>query len=232
MARRKLANITGVDPEYTRKFQATRPAAVPQVEEVPVTSKLLASDEHTTQGVTEQGEAPTLTAAAESGHQDASDSTAETKKPRVAGRRGRQKRTETLDVVTEPVSLTKRSARTPEDKSLVDVRLCALERHRASLDRLAAAGFPSKDVMIFAGKRLLAGIALRPVYVQPANAPRITVAPYVYRSTKAIEDKLIATIARKHDPLGVRGKYAMVQGQFEEAFWDELDRVIKELEDR
>lgn len=232
MARRKLASITGVDPEYTRKFQATRPAPVPAVDIVPVPPEPTIQDENATPEVTDQQEAPPLTAAPEPGQQVETDAAAERKKPRVVGKRGRHNRAEALDVVKDLVSLTKRSARTPDDKSLVDVRLSALERHRAPLDRLAAAGFPSKDVMIFAGKRLLAGITLRPVYVQPANAVRITVAPYVYRSTKAIDDKLIATIARKHDPLGVRGKYAMVQGQFEEAFWDELDRVIKELADR
>ena len=232
MARRKLASITGVDPEYTRKFQATRPAPVASVDTVPVPPAPTVQDENATFEVADQEEAPPLTVAPEPDQPSEADAAAETKRPRNAGKRGRQKRAEALDIVTDPVSLTKRSARTADDKSLVDVRLSALERHRAPLDRLAAAGFPSKDVMIFAGKRLLAGIALRPVYVQPANAARITVAPYVYRSTKAIDDKLIATIARKHDPLGVRGKYAMVQGQFEEAFWEELDRVIKELADR
>ena len=53
-----------------------------------------------------------------------------------------------------------------------------------------------------------------------------------YRSTKAVEDALIRALARQHDPLGVRGKYAMVQGQFEAQFWDELDRAIKELKKR
>ncbi|MGL6208926.1 MAG: hypothetical protein ACRC14_03745 [Paracoccaceae bacterium] len=232
MARRKLASITGVDPEYTRKFQATRPASVTAVDVVTVPSDPTVQNENATPEVTNQEGAPPLTVAPEPGQQAETDDSAETKKRRIAGKRGRQSRAEALDVVKDPVSLTKRSARTPDDKSLVDVRLSALERHRVPLERLAAAGFPSKDVMIFAGKRLLAGIALRPVYVQPANAVRITAAPYVYRSTKAIDDKLIATIARKHDPLGVRGKYAMVQGQFEQAFWDELDRVIKELADR
>lgn len=232
MARRKLASITGVDPEYTRKFQATRPAPMVAVDIVPVPPESTEIDENATSEVADQEEAPPLTVTLEPDQTSDADSAAATKRPRIAGKRGRQKRADALDVVTDPVSLTKRSARTADDKSLVDVRLSALERHRAPLDRLALAGFPSKDVMIFAGKRLLGGITLRPVYVQPANAARITVAPYVYRSTKAIDDKLIATIARKHDPLGVRGKYAMVQGQFEEAFWDELDRVIKELADR
>lgn len=229
MARRKLASITGVDPEYTRKFQATRPVQVSDAAPLP---------EPTTQAdgvapeVTHHQESPLATVVPETGKLVAADSEFESRKPRIAGQRGRQKRAEPLDVVKVPTSSTKRSARTPGNKSLVDVRLSALERHRAPLDGLAAAGFPSKDVMIFAGKRLLAGIALRPVYVQPAGATRITAAPYVYRSTKAIDDNLIDTIARKHDPLGVRGKYAMVQGQFEEAFWDELDSVIKELADR
>lgn len=231
MARRKLASITGVDPEYTRKFQATRPSPV-TAEVSPLTPEATAQEASVTPDIVDHEKSRPSSNAAGSGSGAPADVSEEPKKPRVSGKRGRQKRAEPLEPVRNPVSLTKRSARTPEDKSLVDVRLSALERHRAPLDSLAEAGLPSKDVMIFAGKRLLTSIVLRPVYVQPTDAPRITVAPYVYRSTKAIDDKLIDTIARKHDPLGVRGKYAMVQGQFEEAFWDELDRVIKELADR
>lgn len=231
MARRKLASITGVDPEYTRKFQATRPTPV-SAEVSPAAPEATTQEESVTHDVADHGEPRPSNDAAGTGSGASADGSEEPKKPRLSGKRGRQKRAEPLEPARDPVNLTKRSARTPDDKSLVDVRLSALERHRAPLDRLAEAGLPSKDVMIFAGKRLLARIALRPVYVQPTDAARITVAPYVYRSTKAIDDKLIDTIARKHDPLGVRGKYAMVQGQFEEAFWDELDRVIKELADR
>lgn len=231
MARRKLASITGVDPEYTRKFQATRPSPV-TAEGSLTAPEATAHEENVTPVVADPEETRSSSDPVGNGLEALDDGSAEPKKSRVSGKRSRQKRAEPLEIVKDPVSLTKRSARTPEDKSLVDVRLSALERHRAPLDRLAAAGLPSKDVMIFAGKRLLASIVLRPVYVQPTDAARITVAPYVYRSTKAIDDKLIGTIARKHDPLGVRGKYAMVQGQFEEAFWDELDRVIKELADR
>jgi hypothetical protein len=231
MARRKLASITGVDPEYTRKFQATRPTPV-SAEVSPSAPEATTQEESVTPDVVDHEEARPSSDAAGPGLGAPADGSVEPKKPRVSGKRGRQKRAEPLEPAREAVNLTKRSARTATDKSLVDVRLSALERHRVPLDRLAEAGLPSKDVMIFAGKRLLASIVLRAVYVQPTDAARITVAPYVYRSTKAIDDKLIDTIARKHDPLGVRGKYAMVQGQFEEAFWDELDRVIKELVDR
>lgn len=144
MARRKLASITGVDPEYTRKFQATRPAPVAAVDIVPVPPEPTVQEENPTSEVADQEEAPTLTVALEADQPSEADAAAETKKPRIASKRGRQKRAEALDVVTDPVSLTKRSARTPEDKSLVDVRLSALERHRAPLDRLAAAGFPRR----------------------------------------------------------------------------------------
>ena len=230
MARRQLANIRGIDPEYTRKFQATKPE--PPTQEHPESRAPVAAK-------------PTIepnALASEPAAADASFPVSETtpqqregqtpKKSRTGkaterGKRGPKAVSEKSEVAAPP-----KSARSDGIKSVIDVRLSALERHQADLDKLAVKGLPTKDVMIFAGKRMLAAVELIPTYVPPSDEKRLTIAQYAYRSTKAVEDAIINALARKHDPLGVRGKYAMVQGQFEAQFWDELDSVIKELMQR
>ena len=227
MARRQLANIRGIDPEYTRKFQATKLEQPAHQDAEPPSPVVPRPDI--------EPDAPAHEAVAAGAPLPISETTlrpAEEQAPKKSrsgkvstrGKRGTKPTSEKSDVVSAP-----KSARSDGIKSVIDVRLSALERHQADLDKLAEKGLPTKDVLIFAGKRMLAAVELVPTYVPPSDEKRLTMAQYAYRSTKAVEDALISALARKHDPLGVRGKYAMVQGQFEAQFWDELDRVIKEL---
>lgn len=223
MARRKLASISGVDPEYTRKFQSTK------VEPAISGENALPADEAV--------DHPTVALQSVLTKEPPQPEPAEERRPEPSQRpRARRqpggKRSAKSNAV-EPVALLKpKSARSDGVKTVIDVRLSALERHQSDLDMLAGKGLPTKDVLIFAGKRMLATVELNPAFVPPSDEKRLTTAQYAYRSTKAVEDSLLSGLARKYDPLGVRGKYAMVQGQFEAQFWDELDRVIDELKQR
>ena len=109
----------------------------------------------------------------------------------------------------------------------VPIRLRPLLRQAA---RLEATGLPPRDVMRAAWRKATAALgagALR--FVPPQDEERVS-GNVVLTTTWMVDAGMVATMARDHDPLNVKGPWSLLRGQAEPAFWQALDEVLDELD--
>lgn len=100
------------------------------------------------------------------------------------------------------------------------------------VERIRACGLPVRDLMKAAWRQATAGLLIDATYVPP---PRVDYAPgaaFRFSTTWTIAAEPLATLADEHDPLGVRGSWALIRGQVEPVVWAALDDVLARMAER
>lgn len=100
------------------------------------------------------------------------------------------------------------------------------------VERIRASGLPIRDLMKAAWRQATTGLTLEATYVPPPRAHCAPGAAYRFSTTWTIEAEPLATLAEEHDPLGVRGSWALIRGQVEPAVWTALDDVLARMAER
>lgn len=108
----------------------------------------------------------------------------------------------------------------------VDVRVTALERHAADLN---ACGINPAHVVRAALRRATKHWRLMPEFVPPRSDRTAKPSSWRMRTTVAVDAEALAAIMATEDPLDVCSKWSLIRGQLEPLVWQEIDKVLAEL---
>lgn len=102
----------------------------------------------------------------------------------------------------------------------------------AQVERMHATGLPVRDLMKAAWRQATTGLILEATYVDPPLVEVATGSAYRFSTTWTVAAATVAALAHEHDPLGVRGSWALIRGQVEPALWTALDDVLARMAER
>lgn len=238
MARKKRPTISGEDPTYRSDFAATNFQKLPTVEPQPTSAP---------KDATAKAPEPDLPAA-ETPEQPADETqtkvvetrTAEPKaamavKPKRA-RAPKTSKPAAEPPVPAPAPITRRGrggrpAPSAPKRELQLVVAAKPEQHDKLLD-LEKRGVAPKDAVALAGRRAVKRFEPKPEFVPLLDVERMPLRQHGYRTTKRVDAALLDVLRAEQDPLGIKSDTAMLIGQFEPLFWECIDEVIAELEER
>ena len=214
MARKRRPQIAGTDPAYTSDFTTRLPTNLP-----PEASPPKPEVQDTKAGPSEK-QAPKLPAKAsiKARSPDAKKSEPKpSKQPKQAAKAAQQ------TIKPDPAG--------QGGKRQVALTSAITVQHHIKLEALAKHGISQKDAMSLAGRRAIDRFEAQPRYIEKPKGDRMPMRQG-YKTTKAVDAKLIDALRAKHDPLKLLSDGAMLRGQFEPLFWDCMDEVITELNQR
>ena len=116
-------------------------------------------------------------------------------------------------------------------RKMVGVMVFPLEKHLPELERLATHGIATSDAIKIAGRRAVARFEPGSSFKESPEAERLPTA-FAYRSNKTVDTSILEKLRAEADPLNLRGEGALIRGQVEPLFWEDLDAVILELKSR
>jgi hypothetical protein len=109
----------------------------------------------------------------------------------------------------------------------IDIRVNALKRQEAAL---RACGVDPAHVVRAALRRAIRDWSLSPVFAPPAEDARTRNTRWQARTTLAVDPTAFAGLLRRHDPLDVLSKWALIRGQVEPRVWAAIDAILAEIE--
>lgn len=124
------------------------------------------------------------------------------------------------------VSAGPATARSPSSRK-IDIRVNALKRQETAL---RACGVDPAHVVRAALRRAIRDWSLSPVFAPPAEDARTRNTRWQARTTLAVDSTALAGLLRRHDPLDVLSKWALIRGQVEPRVWAAIDAILAEIE--
>jgi hypothetical protein len=109
----------------------------------------------------------------------------------------------------------------------VDVRVTALERQAEALN---ACGINPAHVVRAALRHATRHWQLEPEFVPPRGDRTAKPSSWRMRTTVAVDAEALTAIMATEDPLDVCSKWSLVRGQLEPLVWQEIDRILGELD--
>lgn len=109
----------------------------------------------------------------------------------------------------------------------IDIRVNALSRQEATL---RACGVNPAHVVRAALRRAIKGWSLSSVFAPPSKEARTRNSKWQARTTLAVDASALDGLLRRHDPLDVLSKWAMIRGQVEPRVWAEIDAILAEID--
>lgn len=223
MVRRKKPKITGEDPNYSHTFERMRPVE----SDMPPDVKIPGVAEKPTETDQQPSPKPTATKTAATTKPPASPRPSATKPQRAPAKPKAKK--------AQKPAISPKPAPPPATASKGDRQItldAAVKREQAEAMRpLIEKGLQQRDIIMLAGRRTTEQFVLSPKYVPKPDAERLPMSEG-YHTSKRLDAATLDAMREKHDPLRVRSDPAMVRGQFETLFWQVLDDVIAELQQR
>ena len=199
---RKVAEIVGRNPEYTKQFVASgRREGAP-----PMAAKAGAQGREDKRVEDARREAPDV--------EEVREEAEEVVAP--------EERAATV------LEATARSSSPRAARQMVNVVAYPKKEHEPALLRLEGEGFPTADVLKLAGKRASKRFVPDARFVPMADVQRMPRSRAFYTS-KRIPVDLLDTLRLGHDPLGLKSADTLLRGQFEPIFWTEIEGLIEEL---
>lgn len=205
MARKKITALLGNDPEYSKEFSDAAPISAPVPAE-PAAEKPAPKPDAAPNANAKQVKAP---------------------RPKPKTQSAPKEETTSVKPSSKLKSQPEAKLNSGETRA-VHVRAVPKTNHQAGLDALQYAGLPASDVVRLAGKRAIDKFELKPEYVAPEKAERLP-SDMSFRTMKTLDASTLDTLRDQADPLRLRSDAAVIQGQLEPVFWQELDALIKEL---
>lgn len=200
MRKRKLPEVRGYDEKYFRTF-VTEPVPADEIETDTVMANS-ALDE----GLSEDQKGPST----------------ETVAPTDVDISFEPQRSKRIKRKITPDSVAQK-------RVLISLYANPHNRHQNALARLAGPVFTPNYVIRVAGKRAIGKFRLDGKYIPPSS-DTMSGKEFAYASSKYFDGSLVEKLRKDLDPLGLLGKSALIRGQFEKVFWDELDLVLKEVQ--
>ena len=223
MVRRKKPQITGEDPKYSHTFERLRPVESDMPPDVRIP------------GVAE--EAPQAEAKPTPKPQTAKEPA--TTKPKTTPKpvAAKPQKPPAKPKAKSPpkTAISPKTAPAPATATKGDRQItldAAVKREQAeAMKPLLEKGLQQRDIIMLAGRRTTEQFELSPEYIPKPDADRLPMSEG-YHTSKRLNAATLDAMRDKHDPLRVRSDPAMVRGQFETLFWQVLDDVIAELQQR
>ena len=116
-------------------------------------------------------------------------------------------------------------------RKMVNLTAVPLVRHLPELEKLSAYGITVTDAIKVAGRRTLARFEPVASFTERADEDRLPMS-FAYKTNKAVDVLILEKLRAEVDPLNLRGEGALIRGQLEPLFWEDLDAVIIELKSR
>lgn len=105
----------------------------------------------------------------------------------------------------------------------IDIRVNALSRQEAAL---RACGVDPAHVVRAALRRAIKGWSLSSVFAPPSEEARTRNTRWQARTSLAVDATALDGLLRRHDPLDVLSKWALIRGQVEPRVWAEIDAIL------
>ena len=109
----------------------------------------------------------------------------------------------------------------------IDIRVNALSRQEAAL---RACGVDPAHVVRAALRRAIKGWSLSSVFAPPSEEARTRNTKWQARTSLAVDATALDGLLRRHDPLDVLSKWALIRGQVEPRVWAEIDAILAEID--
>ena len=205
MARKKAPVIIGRDPQYTTNFKAgftPIPTNMPKAGPEPEQIKPQTNNKETT------------------AHEQSTEKDAVT-------RVKKGKADEALKTKIKKQGQKRNSGSKAKAKRYVYLFATPQKKHLKMLDALEAKGITPKDVSRIAGRRANSTFKPTDKYVAPAEVERLS-SQYRYTTTKNVDQAILEKLHKTTDPLRLKSDAAMLQGQFEAIYWEELEKIYQE----
>ena len=219
MVRRKKPQITGEDPKYSHTFERLRPVE----SDMPPDVRIPGVAEETSQAEAKSTPKP------QTAEEPATTKPKTTPKPVAAKPKKPKAKTSPNKAISPKTTPAPAAAPTGDRQITLDA---AVKREQAdAMKPLLEKGLQQRDIIMLAGRRTTEQFELSPEYVPKPDADRLPMSEG-YHTSKRLDAATLDAMRDKHDPLRVRSDPAMVRGQFETLFWQVLDDVIAELQQR
>ncbi len=223
MVRRKKPQITGEDPKYSHTFERLRPVEsdMPPDVKIPGVADAAPQPDAKPTPKPQTTETPATTKAAAT---PKTKTTTAKKPPTKPKSKSAPKTASSPKAKPAPASAPKGDRQITLD--------AAVKREQAeAMKPLLEKGLLQRDIIMLAGRRTTEQFVLSPEYIPKPDAERLPMSEG-YHTSKRLDAATLDAMREKHDPLRVRSDPAMVRGQFETLFWQVLDDVIVELQQR
>lgn len=140
--------------------------------------------------------------------------------------------TATQREVRTPVEMPPRASARPvkecsPSSRKIDIRVNALSRQEAAL---RVCGVDPAHVVRAALRRAIKGWSLSSVFAPPSEEARTRNTRWQARTTLAVDATALDGLLRRHDPLDVLSKWALIRGQVEPRVWAEIDAILAEID--
>lgn len=223
MVRRKKPQITGEDPKYAHTFERLRPVE----SDMPPDVKIPGVAEDVPQTATKPSPNPPTT------ETPATPKPKATPKPVAAKpkKQPAQPKAKTSPMATISTKTPPAPAAAPKGDRQITLDAAVKREQAEAMKPLLEKGLQQRDIIMLAGRRTTEQFELSPEYVPKPDADRLPMSEG-YHTSKRLDAATLDAMRDKHDPLRVRSDPAMVRGQFETLFWQILDDVIAELQQR
>lgn len=223
MVRRKKPQITGEDPKYSHTFERLRPVESDMPPDVKIPGVTDEAPQPATKPTPKSQTAETPTTP----KPKATPKPAATKPQKQAAKpKAKTPTTTTISPKTAPAPAT-----APKGDRQITLDAAVKREQAEAMKPLLEKGLQQRDIIMLAGRRTTEQFELSPEYVPKPDADRLPMSEG-YHTSKRLDAATLDAMRDKHDPLRVRSDPAMVRGQFETLFWQVLDDVIAELQQR
>lgn len=223
MVRRKKPKITGEDPNYSHTFERLRPVEsdMPPDVKIPGVAAGAPSPDTRPTPQPKTAETPATTKPAATPKPKATTPKKPPAKPNA----------KSAPKTAVPPKATPAPDPAPKGDRQITLDAAVKREHAEAMKPLLEKGLQQRDIIMLAGRRTTEQFVLSPEYIPKPNAERLPMSEG-YHTSKRLDAATLDAMREKHDPLRVRSDPAMVRGQFETLFWQVLDDVIAELQQR